>query len=233
MSDRSAVAIVGAGFSGLLTTLHLLREPAGPQVRLIERRSAFGRGAAYSTTNQEHLLNVRAANMSAFPEQPDHFIDWLAREGQAEEAATFVTRARYGGYLQAMLRQATEASEAGRLILEADDAVELRPDAKGWTVGLGMGRSFPVDAAVLAVGNLPPNLPPGVDAETAESPAYFGDPWSTNFAALPHEGLVVVIGAGRAPAASGPVVPRRAAGRGPRWSARRRSRRQRPRSAGR
>ncbi len=188
--------MVGAGFSGLLTALNLLREPDGPRVHLIERRPAFGRGAAYSTTSQEHLLNVRAANMSALPAQPSHFTDWLAREGQAEEGATFVTRARYGGYLQALLRDAAEAGEAGRLMLEADDAVELRPEARGWTVTLGMGRSLSADAAVLAVGNLPPHLPPGVDAETARSPAYFGDPWSADFSELPQAGCVVVIGAG-------------------------------------
>ena len=196
MSDRPTVAIVGAGFSGLLTALHLLRAPDGPRVRLIERRPAFGRGAAYSTTSQEHLLNVRAGNMSAFPEQPAHFIDWLARQGQAEEGATFVTRARYGGYLQAMLREAAEASAAARLMLEADDAIELRPEPRGWTVGLGMARSFRVDTAVLAVGNLPPHMPAGVDVETAETSAYFGDPWSAEFGALPEEGCVVVIGAG-------------------------------------
>ncbi len=195
-SGRSTVAIVGAGFSGLLTALHLLRERDGPRVLLIERGPAFGRGAAYSTTRQEHLLNVRAGNMSAFPEQPAHFVDWLARQGQAEEVTTFVTRARYGGYLQAMLREAAEASAAGRLILEADDAVELRPEPRGWTVELGMGRNLRVDAAVLAVGNLPPHLPPGVDAETAMSHAYFGDPWSADFGALPEEGCVVMIGAG-------------------------------------
>ncbi|WP_174300278.1 FAD/NAD(P)-binding protein [Caulobacter sp. S45] len=195
LSDELTVAIVGAGFSGLLTALNLLREREGPRVRLIERRS-FGRGAAYATRSQEHLLNVRAANMSAFPERPRHFTDWLATQGQVEEDATFVTRARYGGYLQAMLREAAEASEAGRLILESDAAVELRPGGRGWTVTLAMGRSFPADAAVLAVGNLPPHLPPGVDAATAESPAYFGDPWSADFSALPEEGCVVVIGTG-------------------------------------
>ena len=95
-----------------------------------------------------------------------------------------------------MLRQAAEASGAGRLILEADDAVELRPQPCGFTGTLGMGRSFAADAAVLAVGNLPPHLPPGVDAETARSPAYFGDPWAADFGGLPEEGCVVVIGAG-------------------------------------
>ncbi len=195
------MAVVGAGFSGLLTALHLLCDPNGPRVRLIERRPAFGRGAAYSTSSREHLLNVRAANMSAFPDQPSHFCDWLSRDAPTEEATVFVTRACYGAYLQAMLRQAAEQSEAGRLILEADEAVELRPKAAGaagpgWSVTLGMGRSVSADAVVLAVGNLPPHLPPGVDAVVAESPGYFGDPWSADFSALPEQGCMLVIGTG-------------------------------------
>ncbi len=194
--DRPTVAVVGAGFSGLLTTLHLLGAGEGPRVRLIEQRPAFGRGAAYSNTSDEHLLNVRAANMSAFPERPDHFIDWLAGAGDATGAATFVTRARYGAYLQAMLREATEASEAGRLLLEADTAVELRPKGEGWMVTLAMGRSFPADVVALAVGNLPPHLPPGVDEAAARSPAYFGDPWTATFDGLPEEGCVVLVGTG-------------------------------------
>ena len=196
LSERATVAVVGAGFSGLLTTLHLLREPDGPRVRLIERRPQFGRGAAYSTSSQEHLLNVRAANMSAFPDRPSHFTDWLAGQATEEEDTAFVTRARYGGYLQAMLREAAEAGEAGRLILEADEAVELRLETSGWTVTLGMGRSFTADAAVLAVGNLPPHLPPGMDGGAASSAAYFGDPWAVDFASMPETGSLVVIGTG-------------------------------------
>jgi uncharacterized NAD(P)/FAD-binding protein YdhS len=193
---RPTVAVVGAGFSGLITALHLLEAEDGPCVRLIERRPAFGRGAAYSTTSREHLLNVRAANMSAFPDRPAHFTDWLAQSGIGVEGPTFVTRACYGDYLQTMLRRAAEASGGGRLILEADDAVDLRPEPQGWTVTLGMGRSVRVDAAVLAVGNLPPHLPPGVDAETAQHPSYFGDPWACDFDQLPQTGEVLVIGAG-------------------------------------
>ena len=190
------MAVVGAGFSGLLTSLHLLKAPGGPQVRLIERRPTFARGAAYSTASHEHLLNVRAANMSAYAERPSHFIDWLARGGEAAAGTSFVTRACYGAYLQALLRQAAEASEAGQLILEADEAVGLGPAAKGWTVMLGMGRSFRADAAVLAVGNLPPHAAPGTDEAAAVHSAYFADPWSADFDALPEEGRVVIAGAG-------------------------------------
>ena len=74
----------------------------------------FPGGAAYSTRFKDHLLNVRASNMSAFADRPDHFIDWLASEGEAA-AAAFVPRSRHGDYLQTLLTRAATRSEAGRL----------------------------------------------------------------------------------------------------------------------
>ncbi len=44
MSDHPTVAVVGAGFSGLLTALRLLLTPEGPRVVLIEKGPRFGRG---------------------------------------------------------------------------------------------------------------------------------------------------------------------------------------------
>ncbi len=41
---------------------------------LIEKRPDIGRGIAYRPPAiPDHLLNVRVANMSALPDQPDHF----------------------------------------------------------------------------------------------------------------------------------------------------------------
>src|SRR5690606_1375848 len=119
--NRPVVAVVGAGFSGLLTALHLLTARDGPTVRLFERRGVFGRGLAYGTDNAEHLLNVRAANMSAFPDRPDHFTEWLATHDGWRSQGGFVTRGAYGDYLQDMLREAMFGGAGGsRLLLEAD-----------------------------------------------------------------------------------------------------------------
>ena len=72
------VVIVGGGASGVLLACHLLpRLPDNIRVTLIEKNPAIGRGIAYGTADPAHLLNVRAANMSAFPDDPDHFWRWL------------------------------------------------------------------------------------------------------------------------------------------------------------
>ena len=66
--DGPHIAIVGAGFSGLLTAVNLLEASGRARVTLIERRGVFGPGTAYDTGNPQHLLNVRLDNMSAFPD---------------------------------------------------------------------------------------------------------------------------------------------------------------------
>src|SRR5665213_3634268 len=157
MTDRPTVAVIGAGFSGVLTALRLLLLANGPRVLLIERAARFGRGAAYATSSAHHLLNVRATNMSAFVEEPAHFLDWLAEAGVAEPNKAFVTRDRYGQYLQSLLRKAAaDGRAAGRLALEHDDVLALTRDGERWRLQLAVGRTLTADAVVLALGNLPP-----------------------------------------------------------------------------
>ena len=72
------IAIVGGGFSGSLLAFHLLNRCASQdRILLIERNRRFGLGLAYSTGNSNHLMNVRAGNMSAISERPAHFVEWL------------------------------------------------------------------------------------------------------------------------------------------------------------
>src|ERR1700722_20420782 len=71
------VAIIGGGFTGATLAAQLLRRSGGSvSVFLIERRARLGRGVAYSTECTEHLLNVRARNMSAYPDEPENFLLW-------------------------------------------------------------------------------------------------------------------------------------------------------------
>jgi uncharacterized NAD(P)/FAD-binding protein YdhS len=200
MGERQTVAVVGAGFSGSLTALRLLVAPAGPRVLLIERGARFGRGAAYSTSNARHLLNVRATNMSAFVEQPAHFIEWLkanAATGDEAPETTFVTRDLYGQYLQSLLRRAaSQGVAADRLELEHDEVVAVERDGDRWRLGLGLGRSVIADVVVLALGNLPPSPPAPIGEALAASGAYAADPWAWDPATLPSEGDVLLLGSG-------------------------------------
>ncbi len=184
MTDRArrpTIAVIGAGFSGSLVALHLLAAGASaPRILLVERASGFGKGVAYSTRHGAHLLNVRAGNMSAFPDQPSHFLDWLRSRNEPADPSGFVARATYGQYLQDILSQAAKGSDAvGRLVLVADDAVSLTrlPDGS-FRLTTDVGRSYAVDGAVLAVGNFPPDPPAGVDKDLLGSFRFRTDPWA-------------------------------------------------------
>jgi uncharacterized NAD(P)/FAD-binding protein YdhS len=177
MSQRPTVAVIGAGFSGLLTALHLIADPDGPTVRLIERARAFGRGAAYSTGNPDHLLNVRVANMSAYPDDPEHFTRWLASHEGWSSHGGFVTRGVYGDYLQDLLREALENTTPGRLLLEQDEAVDVQRAGDGWRVRLALGREIEAQAVVLALGVLRPAPPSAASDGLLGSSRYVGDPW--------------------------------------------------------
>src|ERR1700679_3174184 len=81
------IVIVGGGASGALMAAHLLRgRPPNLSVTIVEARAELGRGLAYSTGNPTHPLNVPAANMSAFADEPDHFTRWLSRQADAPAA---------------------------------------------------------------------------------------------------------------------------------------------------
>ena len=187
------VAVIGAGFSGTLLAINILRHD-GPRVTLIERNSGAGRGIAYSTLHADHLLNVRAANMSAFPDDPDHFVRWLAAHGGQGTAGDFAPRATYGAYLRELLETAREAAPE-RLTLVTGDVISM---SRGQGIGIALrdGRAIDADAAVLAVGNLPPDVPFGLDHLTL-SPRYVGDPWTQPVAAgLSDTDTVLLLGTG-------------------------------------
>src|SRR5271165_2833493 len=83
-TGKRPIAVIGAGFSGTIAALHLLRRlPPDQPVLLCERATEFARGVAYATGDSNHLLNVRATNMSALADEPQHFADWIKRRPNA------------------------------------------------------------------------------------------------------------------------------------------------------
>lgn len=213
------VAVVGAGFCGSLTTVHLLaggeddgEQPPPPRsVALIEKEPAqFGRGVAYGTPCPRHLLNVPAGKMGAFPDRPEGFLAWLrAHPAEAAEfgwttdvgAGAFVPRALYGRYVAALLAGA-EAGSAGRLRRIAGEAVDVSPVTGEPPDGplrleLADGRCLRANRIVLALGNFPPGDPRLRDGRFHRSPRYLYSPWSAEtHARLAAPGDALILGSG-------------------------------------
>lgn len=182
------VAIVGGGYSGTLLAIHLLRQSV--RVTLVERGPQMARGVAYGTARPEHLLNVRASGMSAFPDQPRHFADWLQQAG-AGIADDFAPRQLYGRYLQDLLQSAL-AEHSSAFAARHADVTAISDQA----LILSTNERIEADAIVLAVGNLPPEVPRAIPSTLAPD-IYVPDPWAEDIT----EGLrpsdrVLLIGTG-------------------------------------
>jgi uncharacterized NAD(P)/FAD-binding protein YdhS len=170
------VLVVGAGFSGAVLAVRLLRL-SHARVTLIERTGAFGRGVAYSTTSEVHRLNVRSCRMSAFPEDPGHFVRWLEEHAPSEaEADGFARRSLYGAYLGDVLRE-TAARAPGRLVRRFGEVANLEPAPDGVSAFLSDGTIVEGEAAVLALGAPPPATPAPVRGLLGSS-RYIADPWA-------------------------------------------------------
>jgi uncharacterized NAD(P)/FAD-binding protein YdhS len=190
---RPAVAIIGAGFSGTMVAIQLRRLlPRDHVVYLFDRTGRFARGPAYAASGEPYLLNVRAANMSAFSDQPGHFSEWLERNegllpGDVERTDVwlFATRRLYGRYLRQLLFQEMNAS-GGRVRLAADEVVGIGAIPGGYVLICASGRRVEAVGVVLTVGNLP--------SRKGSDGVVMHDPW-TDEATLglrPDEAVMVV-----------------------------------------
>jgi uncharacterized NAD(P)/FAD-binding protein YdhS len=198
---RPTVAIIGGGFTGSLLALHLLRRCPRARVVLIERHRQFGRGLAYSTGNDSHLLNVPAGRMSAFHDRPRDFVDWLERSGSRGAGgvygeSSFVPRRLFGAYVRHLLNSELKGGEADRLELLRGEVVDIT-ETDRLVLSLDGGDRLAAHLAVIAIGNFPPAAPPISDPWIYESPWYKGDPWGYDtLTALDPDARVLLIGTG-------------------------------------
>lgn len=183
------VLVLGGGASGVLMAAHLLARPElAFRVTLVEGKNRPGQGIAYSTAEPDHLLNTRVHNMSAWPDDPAHFLRWLlARPDQdGVTDACFISRAAYGAYLTDLLTPWAEdgwaeestafspdgsapaahpapnpsTPEQGRLRFLHATCLNVTEDEGGVSASLSDGRHLRGDIAVLATGHVLPEPDP-------------------------------------------------------------------------
>ena len=190
------VAIVGGGFSGAMTAAHLLRHGGDLRVVLVERRGTVGEGLAYGTLEADHLLNVPAARMSAWPDRPDDFREWATRRDESVRPGDFLPRRWYGEYLRESLHRAAGESHAKLDILLEEARRVARHPAGGWMVHLERGAPLRADEVVLAVGHRPPSDPLR-SLWAGPRDRFLADPWQPfDVRAIPADESVAILGSG-------------------------------------
>lgn len=204
-AQKYNVAIIGGGFSGTTLAAQLLRngEPSFSIV-VIERAGLPGRGLAYGTESDAHLLNVPAEDMSAFPEDPKHFLRWAKSNFDWDtQPGSFLPRRVYGRYLGSLVSDAMLSDGERRLHWKRDEARAIAPTSDGEIeIELRSGARILANKVVLALGNSPSGDPflPGRNATIRPHDLpelYFASPWSdASCAGLECLNSILVLGSG-------------------------------------
>jgi uncharacterized NAD(P)/FAD-binding protein YdhS len=198
---RSSIAVVGGGAAGTLTAARLIDETGRRhqplEVTVIEPRDLLGRGVAYSTADNRHLLNVAARHMAAYPQDADHFVRWLeAHDGRPVDPCGYVPRARYGQYLAHVLDEARRRTPWVDLFHVRDRAVDLVVEGQRCQVWLESGAHVDVEAVVLALGHLGTEVS-WVPTELRASSRFVADPWAPGaLAGIDSTDDVLLVGSG-------------------------------------
>jgi len=199
--------IVGGGFAGTLTAIQLIeKSEESLAISIINDSNEPNTGVAFSPNNKKHLLNVVTQKMSAFPDKPDHFLDWVMQQpfycdmDISLVAQSFMPRAVYGVYLKALWTQAKElARKKGIRVEELNNhVIEIEPGLKGYVVKTKEGKVIICHAVVLATGNqLPRNHGVEDNRFYDQSSLYYRNPWQREaIENLPTHCPVLIIGNG-------------------------------------
>jgi len=141
-----------------MTAVHLLRLGSpNCSILLVERANSLGRGLAYGTSTAEHLLNVSTKGMSAFPDEPNHFLCWL-RENKTKDMSSgdFVSRRWYGEYVESMLTERLKQSPPQLPDCLFKEVVGIDQQDEALCFTLRDSSNSYARLVVLAVGNFPP-----------------------------------------------------------------------------
>lgn len=183
--------VIGGGASGTLMAFQLLKtSPPDLHVTLIEKRPEIGRGLAYHAGNPEHLLNVRVSNMSALPDDPGHFWNWLCARPDGPicpDPYCFVPRQTYGDYLADLIAPLKSRGTARGLTIIQNECIAIRETPSDVAVTLADGTQLTGTVAILATGH---------DAAASRQPGHV-DPWiAPTEAGIDRDATMLILGTG-------------------------------------
>ncbi|MES2514403.1 MAG: FAD/NAD(P)-binding protein [Bacteroidota bacterium] len=191
-----SLAIIGGGISGTLTVLNCIKQSTTAlKIIWFDAHHQFCKGLAYSTSNEHHLLNVRAANMSAFAEEPEHFVNWLKQHHPHYTPTDFVPRKIFGNYLQDTFEVLKNINSLVTIQQIAEEVLAINKTET--TFEIKTTTTYQAQKVVLAFGNFLPAHPHSASKEFIASPNYFQNAFHAGIAhQLNDKKNITIIGSG-------------------------------------
>ncbi len=191
--QKETIAIIGAGASGVLLAANLAKGFKG-EIYLVDRSGDYGRGFAYSTEDPQHLLNVPASKMSAFPNDPLHFFRWI-KERTIVSEQTFVPRKIYGEYLHSLISREQFQWIPGNAI--GIERISSSDSNQKYRIQIEGKDSIEAQKIVLALGNLPPEGANGIFESIRTDPRYIHQVWAPGtLVPIARTSRILIVGTG-------------------------------------
>ncbi len=197
------IAIVGGGASGILLLFHLARISSNPiKIVLFNKGYSLAEGAAYSTADKSHLLNVRAGRMSAYADEPSHFVDWLKNQEECLAIKedenlndAFIPRYLYGRYLKENMQRVLANLKDGFEIQIIEDQVIAIEKNDAFNIRTANGLLIQSEKTVICTGIETPHGLPGIK-NVPDDPRIIINPWNSKVQVPSENKNVLVIGTG-------------------------------------
>jgi uncharacterized NAD(P)/FAD-binding protein YdhS len=200
------VAIVGGGFSGAVTAMHMARKSTIPlAIDIIEPRAMLGGGVAYSAVDPAHRINVPASRMVVFADDPTQFDRWLRMNATLEgdpaalwrDGSAFPQRGVFGRYIAGLVEDAGRARPGVTIRHHRTTVVAIAPEAGGFSLRLQDGGTVQAALVILAVSHPPPAVPGPLRGVQAAGAPVIADPWRQGaLEAIAPDARVLVVGTG-------------------------------------
>ena len=206
-ANSAKVVIVGGGYAGATTALHLAKYARQPlDIQVIEPRPTLGAGLAYSANDPDHRINgphrilmIEAGDLTRFP-------NWTAatgieeadKDGWARPSEFYCRRQEFGVFMAEEVSAAQASNGSGsRIVHRQARAVSATRSDQGSSVTLDTGEALAAGLVVVATGNEMPARPAGLGAELDDDPRYVPNPWDLeHLGSLPKDASVLIVGTG-------------------------------------
>ena len=206
-SNSARVVIVGGGYAGATTALHLAKYAKQPlDIQVIEPRAGLGAGLAYSANDPDHRINgphrilmIEAGDLLRFPNwTAAQGIEETDKDGWARPNEFYCRRQEFGVFMAEEVAAAQAANASGsRIVHRRARAVSAARSAQGSSVTLDTGETLAAGLVVVATGNEMPGRPAGLGAELDDDPRYVPNPWDLeHLGSLPKDARILILGTG-------------------------------------
>ena len=207
VGERPRIAVIGGGFAGAAFALHLIRANGERPVAIdiYEPRPLLGAGLAYSSEDPAHRINVAAARMAVFSEDPTHFDRWFRETGEAaadpeamlEDGRAYPRRAAFGRYMDQLLRTAASAFPQVRFRHLRAKVTDVEKHGDAYRLATEAGDQSVADLVVLSPGHPQPPELRWATTEAASAPRFIANPWRpAALAKIRPNDEVLIIGTG-------------------------------------